>query len=224
MSDEEAALLRAICAEPDDDTPRLVYADWLEEQGEALAAAHAAFIRLSVAEARTPVMAKRASGRGEVWDRHREHQALLSMVGRNLVGNALAKRMGVSREGTGYSRPPRWDRGLPALMICPSVAAWARSAATFARVPLTRCRVLGRVPAWIMLPNGAAYVWFRQHGPHLRRSDCLPSAAYDMLSESPGYAEAHGAHADAERAFVDAGRVACGLAPRFFGSKEPGHG
>jgi uncharacterized protein (TIGR02996 family) len=29
---DDAALLAAICAEPDDDTPRLAYADWLDEQ------------------------------------------------------------------------------------------------------------------------------------------------------------------------------------------------
>jgi uncharacterized protein (TIGR02996 family) len=28
------AFLQAICAKPEDDTPRLVYADWLEEQGD----------------------------------------------------------------------------------------------------------------------------------------------------------------------------------------------
>lgn len=31
---EAAAFLRAIAANPDDDTPRLVFADWLEEHGE----------------------------------------------------------------------------------------------------------------------------------------------------------------------------------------------
>ena len=30
------AFLRAILDAPDDDTPRLVYADWLEERGEEL--------------------------------------------------------------------------------------------------------------------------------------------------------------------------------------------
>ncbi len=39
MSDR-AALLTAICATPDDDTARLVYADWLDEHGEAKRAAH----------------------------------------------------------------------------------------------------------------------------------------------------------------------------------------
>jgi uncharacterized protein (TIGR02996 family) len=31
----EPALLQAICAAPEDDTPRLVYADWLDEHGQA---------------------------------------------------------------------------------------------------------------------------------------------------------------------------------------------
>lgn len=49
---EEAALLRAICEHPDDDTPRLVFADWLDEQGGAVNAAWAAGIRAQVALAR----------------------------------------------------------------------------------------------------------------------------------------------------------------------------
>ena len=43
---DEAALLKAIVAHPDEDTPRLVYADWLDEAGDH---ARAEFIRLSVA-------------------------------------------------------------------------------------------------------------------------------------------------------------------------------
>ncbi len=45
MSDEQA-LLAAIRAHPLDDAPRLVYADWLDEQGEESNAARAEFIRL----------------------------------------------------------------------------------------------------------------------------------------------------------------------------------
>lgn len=40
-----AALLAAVLAAPDDDTPRLVFADWLDEHGDS---ARAAFIRLEV--------------------------------------------------------------------------------------------------------------------------------------------------------------------------------
>jgi uncharacterized protein (TIGR02996 family) len=46
---EEQALLRAICEDPDDDTVRLVYADWLEERGEPDEVARAEFIRVQVA-------------------------------------------------------------------------------------------------------------------------------------------------------------------------------
>lgn len=41
-TDERAAFLHAIRANPDDDTPRLVFADWLQEQGEER---HACLIR-----------------------------------------------------------------------------------------------------------------------------------------------------------------------------------
>ncbi len=43
--DEERALLAAVCAHPDDDTPRLVYADWLQEHDQP---ERAEYIRLSV--------------------------------------------------------------------------------------------------------------------------------------------------------------------------------
>jgi uncharacterized protein (TIGR02996 family) len=52
--DDELAFLRAAAAEPDDDTLRLVYADWLDEQGGA-AAAQAAFARLQVRRSRLDV-------------------------------------------------------------------------------------------------------------------------------------------------------------------------
>jgi uncharacterized protein (TIGR02996 family) len=45
MSDEPA-LLAAVCANPDEDTPRLVYADWLDEYGQT---ERAEFIRLQCA-------------------------------------------------------------------------------------------------------------------------------------------------------------------------------
>lgn len=50
MSDH-AAFLRAIIAEPDDDLPRLIFADWLDERGEA---DRASFIRCQVELARIP--------------------------------------------------------------------------------------------------------------------------------------------------------------------------
>jgi uncharacterized protein (TIGR02996 family) len=52
MSDREAqGFLAAICANPDDDTARLVYADWLDERGQT---ARAEFIRVQVERAALP--------------------------------------------------------------------------------------------------------------------------------------------------------------------------
>jgi len=50
MSDGDA-LLRAILDDPDDDAPRLVYADWLDEHGDS---SRAAFIRTQIELARLP--------------------------------------------------------------------------------------------------------------------------------------------------------------------------
>lgn len=51
MISDEAAFLRTIIASPDDDTPRLVYADWLDENGHEDCAE---FIRLQIELAKTP--------------------------------------------------------------------------------------------------------------------------------------------------------------------------
>src|SRR4029079_16595187 len=51
MTDSRDALYRAICAFPDEDTPRLAYADLIEEEGDGVGAA---FIRAQVALANVP--------------------------------------------------------------------------------------------------------------------------------------------------------------------------
>lgn len=47
-------LLAAICAFPDEDTPRLAFADWLDEEGGEANADRAAFIRLQIDRANNP--------------------------------------------------------------------------------------------------------------------------------------------------------------------------
>jgi uncharacterized protein (TIGR02996 family) len=49
MTSQHDALLRAICADPDEDTPRLAFADWLDETGDH---PRAQFIRTQIALAR----------------------------------------------------------------------------------------------------------------------------------------------------------------------------
>src|SRR5262249_8674335 len=50
MSPEEAAFLHQVCAAPDDDAPRLLYADWLDEHNDS----RGIFIRVQCALARLP--------------------------------------------------------------------------------------------------------------------------------------------------------------------------
>ena len=47
----DTGLLKDICANPDDDTPRLVYADWLDDHGDAEGAE---FIRLQIRLSKMP--------------------------------------------------------------------------------------------------------------------------------------------------------------------------
>ena len=51
MSDGDA-LLAAICAQPEEDVPRLAYADWLDETGDPANARYARYIRAAVRLAR----------------------------------------------------------------------------------------------------------------------------------------------------------------------------
>ena len=52
MPSPDPALVAAIRANPDDDTPRLACADWFEEQGDAASVARAEFIRTQIERAR----------------------------------------------------------------------------------------------------------------------------------------------------------------------------
>src|SRR6516162_11053942 len=80
MSDEKA-LLAAIWAHPQEDTPRLAYADWLQETGMEANVARGEFIRLQIeltmlAEDDTRFRVARAAANkllkawGKVWKAH----------------------------------------------------------------------------------------------------------------------------------------------------------
>jgi uncharacterized protein (TIGR02996 family) len=128
-----AALLAAIAAHPDDDTARLVYADFLDEQGSESDSARAALVRAQVELARP-------AQRGEATKR------------RELL--ALAKRL-LKKHGTEWAAPVfdalgtpndkyrrhldynEWDRGFLAHLTFENVAALrARGAAVAALTPL----------------------------------------------------------------------------------------
>ena len=93
MSDE-AALLRAICEHPDEDTPRLVFADWLSEQGGPVNVAWANGIRAQIWRSRGDTAAALAQ----------QSRVFESGYGRT----RLNERLGVPEGLVG-----RWERGFP---------------------------------------------------------------------------------------------------------------
>jgi uncharacterized protein (TIGR02996 family) len=69
MSDEDA-LLAAIAAHPDEDTPRLVYADWLDEHDRPI---RAEFIRLQIEIAQKETLPRAIQNRHvDLWKRNQE--------------------------------------------------------------------------------------------------------------------------------------------------------
>jgi uncharacterized protein (TIGR02996 family) len=96
MTDTERAFLRAICEQPDEDTPRLVFADYLDEQGGEVNALWAELIRVQVPLARGP-----GADRERLAARERELEPALVAV--------WPERMGLSK-GLLWQN---WTRGLP---------------------------------------------------------------------------------------------------------------
>lgn len=82
---EGDALHAAILAAPEDDTPRLVYADWLDETGQA---DPAEFIRVQVALARRPTLELQARERALLALHEDEWLAPYQMPGGPLRGGA----------------------------------------------------------------------------------------------------------------------------------------
>jgi uncharacterized protein (TIGR02996 family) len=93
------AFLEAILQDPDDDTPRLIFADWLEEQGDAASAARAEFIRVqcTLAKGRLPSGRRAKLERrewsliiqyGREWERPVGRLVISSEFHRGFVGEA----------------------------------------------------------------------------------------------------------------------------------------
>jgi uncharacterized protein (TIGR02996 family) len=104
----EAGFLRAILAEPDDDAHRLVYADWLDENGQP---ERAEFIRLQIERARLPRNDPKRQQPGE------RERALLEAHGKRWLEPLWAAgfRRYLSNENLNYAA---FDRGLPAHAYC----------------------------------------------------------------------------------------------------------
>lgn len=140
MSDGDA-LLAAIAAHPDDDTPRLVYADWLDEHNEPI---RAEFIRVQVAVCR--LEARPASEQREHVHLWRRQQDLLDNHRRDLLG-PIADQLGPfdALFDRGFVRELNLD--------APVFLAHAAEVAALRPVPRVRASTFGSPPLYALLWN-----------------------------------------------------------------------
>jgi uncharacterized protein (TIGR02996 family) len=115
------ALLAAVCDAPDDDAPRLVYADWLDEHGDA---DRAEFIRLQIERSRLPERDPRAS-------------ALEARADDLLRAHDHAWRA----ELPAWAREVRFERGFVGRLACPLGAFLKGAAGLFRRAPVRAVRL-----------------------------------------------------------------------------------
>src|SRR4051794_39898450 len=118
-------LLDDVIENPDDDTPRLVMADWLEEHGDDVARDRARFIRLQLARAKV------SEHSPEAWASRHEETRLLHAHRAAWLGRLQKMTSRVT-----------FDRGFPDDVVV-GVAVFAKNADTlFTLTPIRRLQIL----------------------------------------------------------------------------------
>ena len=166
MSDGDA-LMRAVLAQPLEDAPRLVYADWLEENGDR---DRARFIRLQVDAARTdrPGYADRLQMEADAlfW-RHRVEWSA-----------PVIEAMGTDRKYIGLAD---WHRGFVSVLNVPGDRFLERASGIFAVTPIERVWVyagnyvrFSGSTTFGVVRGGHRKRWPRDHG-------VVPNAVWKLL-------------------------------------------
>jgi uncharacterized protein (TIGR02996 family) len=207
------ALLHAILDDPADDTPRLVYADWLEENGDASGRLRAEFIRLQMELAQIVpgpddhakayrLLTRRRKG-APVRMRARTPATLLMRHALLLSPERFCEWFGLPGEpGTrglsvsgsqvwvsyGKGRPP-WTltlrRGFLESVTLPAEAWLAHGPALCALHPVTEVRLAGKEPARV----GEVGVWYRfDGGEREEEADDLPPPPLGQARQAAGAA------------------------------------
>lgn len=238
MSRDEDALRAAVMADPLDDTPRAVYADWLEENGRAN---RAALIRASL-----PALGGRdddATRRPTPEDWGVGVRPLLELMpGEWLVSwnwqyhGSYCWHLPGGPEAGYWRCDVTFRRGFADEVSLPWAAWETHAPALLRRHPLTRVRItdaspLGVSRATIGAEAGeyAAWLWVLPHEYDLHTPWCLPPTVFNRLSSGrydppgPGYGPARfypseeAAEDDLSATVLAAGREAVGLPPLRWG-------
>jgi uncharacterized protein (TIGR02996 family) len=173
-SSDGAALLRAICDNPDEDTPRLAYADWLDEQGGESNIARAEFIRLQItaaAKCDDPDKLFFTDRETELFRPHFEKWA-----------TEAPKFPGVS-VWTGNDYGNGYIRGFPFSLYAKSVRSYLKAAPKlFPQVPVTKVRFADFTPKTAEELANSPWVSRIQY---LDQLNGIPSEALEALGRSP---------------------------------------
>jgi uncharacterized protein (TIGR02996 family) len=171
MSHDERALLAAILAAPEEDTPRLVYADWCGENGDH---DRAEFIRVQVELARLGGCS-------------RDFSAGLSCCCPfcNAGGYVLRRRERELLRHLDDWYPPvcktfgryDWERGFISAVTCTCADFLAHAAAVFACHPVERVTLANKEPAASLQHRG----WFRWYTDSDEDESVIPQGVYRKL-------------------------------------------
>jgi uncharacterized protein (TIGR02996 family) len=158
MTGDERAFLDAICAQPDDDTARLVYADWLADNGDA---DRGEFIRVEVELARTPRLTDEDERRRRV------------LIGRR---DELLKKHKTAWLGPflPYAKENSFARGFVQSLDVPASVFLQHAEGWFALTPLTRVKIIINGRVWD--PITASFTWWAESlftSPLLARLEAL---------------------------------------------------
>ncbi len=161
--DEHLPFLRAVAANPADDLPRLVFADFLEESGEPDSIARAHFIRAQIA------LTTMHEGSEEYW----ETEALIKRLMRHYSNDWLWDLP----EHLHRFGEPQWRRGF----IEFATIHWADfiAGAVFETVPMTRVQIAigypdeGATPEKLDTLSHIRRITHLRVGPHFTHGDPL---------------------------------------------------
>ena len=170
MLADNKALLRAIAADPDEDTPRLAYADWLDENNEPK---YAAFIRAQIALAGVPEYDPRGV---RAWFGDPD-----AITGRGFDAFLPDLPDGVVWDQRSFRRGFPW-----AIEVKTPAAFAAHAAAVFALAPVQALQVSSdfNAPPPDLTPLTES-PWLAKLRKLTFRSSHLPAAEIDRLRASP---------------------------------------
>jgi uncharacterized protein (TIGR02996 family) len=169
MVTDGEALRRAIVENPDEDTHRLVYADWLDENRQP---DRAAFIRAQIEAARAePFSPQARAAKGKADELFRKNRAAWTTSIRDKVHDFWFKRgfvTGVQAEASEFSRvaPPLFEaEPLQELTLCrsPDHEYWASVEPVFEMPQLRRLRKLAIAPRLELLYDEYGAITKSQH-------------------------------------------------------------